>query len=117
MGNAGSALTPALADAAGHTPTAAFAIARYSKDGVLDSSFGPNGNGKVISNFAGNEWAYSGALTSADEIVMAGQRAGEGILAKFNKNGIPDVGFGTLGHGIVQRITTCYRLSSGKNFI
>jgi uncharacterized delta-60 repeat protein len=76
-----------------------FALARYKKDGSLDSSFG-NG-GKVVSNFSGYDFADAVAV-DGDKIVVAGEtRAGTGgdnfAVARYNKNGSLDASFGTDG--------------------
>ncbi|PNY79597.1 hypothetical protein [Deinococcus koreensis] len=78
-----------------------FAVARYTRDGGLDTSFGSGG--KVMIDFAGKaDIARSVAVQSDGKIVVAGgatnsaneERFG---VARLNANGALDTGFGTGG--------------------
>ena len=81
-----------------------FALARYEPDGTLDTSFGSGG--KVVTNFAGRDYAHSIAIDSEDRIVAAGEsgRAGDFrhfALARYSEDGSLDGSFGSGG-----RVTT-----------
>lgn len=73
-------------------------LARYSKDGILDSAFGING--KIIVPFSGEHEAGAGlAIQSDDKIIVTG--AGSGIaVTRFTKDGLFDSSFG--GNGTVN---------------
>jgi uncharacterized delta-60 repeat protein len=84
-----------------------FAIARYKTNGNLDTSFGPNGDGKVITHIGANSGATSIAIQNTDQkIVVAGSaRVGnsEGFaLARYGTNGILDGTFGSNANGKVH---------------
>jgi uncharacterized delta-60 repeat protein len=80
-----------------------FAIARYNTNGTLDNTFG-GGDGKVVTDFGGNEEAYSVAIQSNGKIVVAGFTTASGgdndfALARYNSNGTLDNTFS--GNGLV----------------
>lgn len=75
-------------------------LARYTKNGKLDSSFGVNG--KVIIAFNGiSDRAYGIAVQADDKVVIAGASYNgsdnDFALARFRKNGLPDNNFGNDG--------------------
>ena len=80
-----------------------FALARYSADGVLDTTFGENLDGKVTTTLSSNDnIIYDIALQSDNKIVVAGEvvnDAGHRViaLARYDTNGSIDESFGTLG--------------------
>ena len=50
-----------------------FALAKYNANGTLDASFGPDGSGKVTTDFNGvDDTAYSVVLTSDNKIIVGG---------------------------------------------
>src|SRR5579859_2587842 len=77
-----------------------FALARYNKDGSLDTSFGTGGT--VTTDFGGDEQATS-VTVQGDKIVVAGFTSSDGYvtaefaLARYNKNGSLDTSFGSGG--------------------
>jgi uncharacterized delta-60 repeat protein len=76
-----------------------FALARYNRDGSLDPTFGTAG--EVTKNITLDDQATSLAY-QGDKIVVAGFTAPDGInddfaVARFNKDGSPDLSFGTGG--------------------
>jgi uncharacterized delta-60 repeat protein len=87
-----------------------FALVRYTKEGILDTTFGAAGtNGKVITP-VGSYYDYANALViqSDDTILVAGRSSineestkYKFALVKYTKDGIPDATFGTAGTGIV----------------
>ncbi len=84
---------------------AAFAIARYTPTGALDTSF--SGDGKVIQNFVGEDRSTSMVLQKDGKIVMGGYtKAGAGdndfALARFTPSGVLDPTFGTAGQRIID---------------
>lgn len=72
-----------------------FALVRYTRDGVLDSSFGTAG--KVTTDFAGvtkTDEGYSIAIQTNGKIVVAGSAKGGGIgVARYNSDGSLDTTF------------------------
>jgi uncharacterized delta-60 repeat protein len=83
-----------------------FAVARLNADGSLDTSF--NGNGEVITDFGGADWAGGVVLRSNGRIVVVGGSSGRFALAQYNADGSLDPGFD--GDGTV---TTAFGSSSG----
>lgn len=83
-----------------------FALARYTTNGVLDTSFGPSGSGKVTTDFSTLlDSAYSVTVQSDGKIVLAGVSANQVshdfALARYTTNGFLDTTFGTNGNGKV----------------
>ena len=78
-----------------------FALARYTKSGVLDASFGTGG--KVLSDLgsASNDQAYAVAVQKDGKIVVAGYSDAGGsndfALVRYTKGGVLDASFGTGG--------------------
>ena len=79
-----------------------FALARYNKDGQLDSSFGSRG--KVTTVFGGNAKAYGIALQGDGKIVAAGfgknkpeSSSVDFAIARYNPDGSLDAAFGDSG--------------------
>ena len=73
-----------------------FGLARYTSDGTLDTSF--SGNGKVTTDFGGNENVLGLAIQQNGKIVAAGNRyyAGDDdfALARYDVGGALDTSFG-----------------------
>ncbi|TKK68951.1 T9SS type A sorting domain-containing protein [Ilyomonas limi] len=80
--------------------SADFALARYTTDGVLDSSFGENGKVTTNFGFSSEDIAYSIAL-QGDKIISAGYTGYYPIydfaLARYTADGILDSSFGDNG--------------------
>lgn len=82
---------------AGESGTGDFALARYNKDGSLDTGF--SGDGKQTTDFAGSTDGATGvAVQGNGKIVVAGRAfstaAGNDFaLARYNANGSLDTGF------------------------
>jgi uncharacterized delta-60 repeat protein len=93
----------------------AFLVARFTSDGLIDTSFGPNREGFNILNINGRESFESVKLQSDGKIVAAGhfKDSSSGLislaLVRFSENGIIDTTFGNSGTGIE---TTTSALSS-----
>jgi uncharacterized delta-60 repeat protein len=83
-----------------------FAVARYNKDGSLDSSFGTGGI--VSTDFAGGDDQATSVAVQGDKIVVAGITTPDGgatyefALARYNKNGSLDSSFGTGGEVVTN---------------
>jgi uncharacterized delta-60 repeat protein len=79
--------------------TGDFAVARYTKRGVLDTSFGRGGT--VLTDFGFDDEALALALQPDGKIVVAGYSSdGSGsdlALARYTTSGALDPGFGTRG--------------------
>ena len=77
-----------------------FALARFSTDGVLDSSFGTGG--KATSDFGTedvtvNDTAQALALQPDGKIVLAGYSGSDFALARYSADGVLDSSFGKGG--------------------
>ncbi len=87
-----------------------FALVRYNTDGSLDSSFGVNGNGIIITDLGGNEdGAYACVLQPDGKIIAAGYTSIDVLgsvynfaLVRYNSDRTLDATFGTDGNGIVK---------------
>jgi len=74
--------------------TSDFALARYTANGTLDSSFGENG--KLTTDFNTNSRANAVAL-QGDKIVVAGYASDNLALARYTTAGALDTSFGKHG--------------------
>jgi uncharacterized delta-60 repeat protein len=78
-----------------------FAAVRYNLDGSLDTSFGPNHDGKATVDFGDDSCANSVVMQSNGEIVLAGSTgapgSGEFALARLYGNGSLDTTIGSAG--------------------
>jgi uncharacterized delta-60 repeat protein len=75
---------------------ARFALARYNRNGSLDTTFGSSG--KVTTTFGSDaSFANAVAIQSDGKIVAAGQAGGDFALARYNRNGTLDASFGSGG--------------------
>jgi uncharacterized delta-60 repeat protein len=76
------------------------AVARFTKDGLLDTTFN-SPTGKRLTTFSAGLGGADGALQEDDSIVVAGQTSVAGVqkmgLTRINSNGSLDNGFGTSG--------------------
>jgi uncharacterized delta-60 repeat protein len=82
---------------AGYTSTWDFALARYSADGALDTSFGDGG--RTVTHVGVIDYGFALAIDAADRIIVAGTTSGNGssgedfLLVRFAADGRPDTGF------------------------
>ncbi len=82
-----------------------FALVRYKKNGVIDSTFGTHG--RVITAIGVvDDWANSAALQSDGKIVLAGYKYNgsdnDFIVVRYDSSGVLDNSFGTNGIVITQ---------------
>ena len=63
-------------------PHSDFLLARCTKKGKLDKTFGING--KVITDLGGDDYAYSPALQPDGKLVVAGPSSGKFAVARYN---------------------------------
>ena len=70
-----------------------FGLARYNRNGKLDTSFG--GDGKVVTNFSAiaDDFANGVAIQADGKIVAAGHSNDRFALARYNSDGTLDVTF------------------------
>src|SRR5207237_886296 len=86
--------------------TTNFAVARYNRDGTVDSTFGTGG--KVTTGFyGGHDEIHALALQPDGKIVAAGQATWGGdawyaVLARYDSNGNLDTSFGSGGKVITD---------------
>ena len=90
---------------AGYTQIAnvgsSFALARYTTDGKLDTTF--NKTGLRTKDFGGGfEVATSVAIQNNGKIIVAGGTNGDFTIARYNINGSTDTAFGTNGIRITK---------------
>ena len=79
---------------AGYAAFVDFALVRYNRDGSLDTSF--DGDGKLTTNFGGNDYAQSVAVQTDGKIVVAGYTDNAGrdfALVRYNRDGSLDTSF------------------------
>ena len=77
-----------------------FALARYNPNGSLDTTF--SGDGRVITNFGGDDVAFDVVVQSDGKIIAVGEKCGidgrcDLALARYNTNGTLDTTFSTDG--------------------
>ena len=96
--------TPERPECTQNTSAFYFALARYNVDGTLDLTFGPDANGKVITDFSGfSDTATAVGVASDGKIVVSGYSFTPNPLlaviavARYNDNGTMDATFGTGG--------------------
>jgi uncharacterized delta-60 repeat protein len=82
-----------------------FALVRYWPNGALDPTFGDHG--RVITDFAGGADAAHALVVQADGKLVAAGSATVGTnqdfaIARYNRNGTPDLGFGTGGRATID---------------
>src|SRR5205814_7086280 len=65
----------------------AFALARYNYDGSLDTNFGPNHNGQVMTQIIGGETVSAMALQHDGRVVLAGSSSNDFALARYLAKG------------------------------
>jgi uncharacterized delta-60 repeat protein len=69
-----------------------FALARYNPNGSLDPSFG--GDGRVVTDFGGDDRSFAVAIQANGKIVAAGQATADFALARYKSDGSLDPSFG-----------------------
>ena len=88
----GKIVAAGSAGTGGNPPVAYdFALARYNRDGSLDSTF--DGDGKVLTDFGGFDRAFSIAIQSGARIVAAGSANSDFALARYKPDGSLDQSF------------------------
>jgi uncharacterized delta-60 repeat protein len=108
----------------GHTPGYDFAVARYNPNGTLDTTFGPNHNGMVTTDFGGTDKAQSVVLQPDGKILVGGwtgdsryatpTSAANFALARYNSDGTLDSSFGS-GGKVITDITPDAHDGSGAD--
>ncbi|TKK68952.1 T9SS type A sorting domain-containing protein [Ilyomonas limi] len=83
----------------GNSPNFDFALARFTADGRLDSSFGEQG--KVITDFNNSDDKVSSIVLQGNKIIVVGSTGNFGsrdfALARYTSNGVLDSSFGKNG--------------------
>jgi len=78
-----------------------YGLARYNPDGTLDTTFGPNHNGKVTLNIFGEDAIRAVLIRNDGKIVTVGFSGRQGThdfsIARFRPSGILDTSFATNG--------------------
>ena len=89
---------------AGRTQTSDFAVVRLTADGELDTTFGPNLDGGVMTPIGtGTDYAYALAIQTDGKIVVAGTSVTSNTfdnfaVVRYTSSGILDSTFGTGGN-------------------
>jgi uncharacterized delta-60 repeat protein len=87
-------------------------LARYSSEGVLDTTFGIAGTGKVTTDFGSTDAAFAVAIQANGRIVVAGRTGVVGsdfALARYLPNGSLDTTFGgPLAFNNTGKVTTSF---------
>jgi uncharacterized delta-60 repeat protein len=92
----------------GPSAGADFAIARYTSDGKLDTTF--NGTGKRLIDFGADEQAIALVVSTNNKITLAGEKpdAHAAPIARLNPDGSLDNSFSTDG---IDQLSFCARVS------
>ena len=77
------------------------ALVKYTNDGILDDTFGPDKNGKVITDF-NSDSIFKALQLDNDYIYVAGTTSQDFVVVRYNKNGTIDDTFGTNGKVITD---------------
>ena len=72
-----------------------FGLTRHVSTGPLDTSFGSNG--RITTDFGGNEYGRAMVIQSDGKIVAAGHSGGDFALARYNPDGSLDTSFDSDG--------------------
>lgn len=97
-----------------------FGLVKYEKDGGLDTSFGTNNDGKVITDFNGNNESLNSIGIQNDGKIVAGGMMIDGFteklaLARYNTDGSLDTSFGPNNNGkVITPITSSTRLNGSS---
>lgn len=80
------------------------AVIRYTADGILDTKFGADSNGIVLTTV--NAFPYDCEIQTDGKIIVAADGSGNNgdedfVLIRYNSDGTLDASFGTAGTGIV----------------
>jgi uncharacterized delta-60 repeat protein len=95
------------------TGTSDISLVRYTKDGVPDTTFGPNSNGIVTTDLAGKfdnalSLALQPQLPQEPMIVVAGNTSVQGFtqmaVLRYLPTGAPDGAFASNGVAVVSRV-------------
>lgn len=84
----------------GASGTEDFALARYTADGTLDTSFGTNGT-RTTAISGGSDEILAAVHQSDGKIIAAGFSGTDFAVARYTENGSLDTTFGTGGTGFV----------------
>lgn len=80
-----------------------FALARYLPTGILDTTFGGLGTGKVTTDMTGTaDLAYAVALDSEQNIIVVGCNGTHFAIARYTSDGLADENFNNDGRVITQ---------------
>jgi uncharacterized delta-60 repeat protein len=94
-----------------------FAVARYTSNGRLDSTFSTDGI--LMLDFGGNDEAHSVLIQTDGRIVVGGSAANQFAVARFNADGSPDNSFSgdgrqTISIGIDDNLESMALQADGK---
>jgi len=84
-----------------------FLMIRYNTDGTIDTSFGINSNGRVVTDINNKQnILYNILILNDDKIILCGKTLTDITLVKYNENGIIDTTFGTNGMVITNILSS-----------
>ena len=108
--------------AAGDISHNAFALARYNPDGSLDTAF--DGDGKVLTDLAGQDEINAVVVQNDGKIVVAGRNFNDIAVARYNADGSLDTCFDTDGNVVPESPTStvilrwrCHALQSDGKIV
>ena len=89
-------------------------VLRYNKDGGLDSTFGTSSGYTILSGLGSAETTYALAIDSSDNIIVAGAKNGNILVARLTSEGLIDLSFGTIGYVVISTANPVETLYSVK---
>lgn len=96
-------------------------MARYTTGGLLDTSFGSNGDGIVSTSLDNVGIMYALGINSSNELYAGGYEINQGLILKYSAEGILDTGFANAGYflfssGPLAFVFSLYPLTSAILF-
>lgn len=82
-----------------------FAITKILPNGTIDTTFGTNGTGTVITSFSisSSESLLKLYLTNDQKLIALGNNYANTVIAKYNLDGTLDTSYGILGKNIIPQ--------------
>lgn len=80
---------------AGSDGSNGFTVARYTKEGLVDTTFGGSATGFNTNTLAGTASAFAMVQDSLGRLIVVGREGTDAALARFTKEGLIDNSFGS----------------------
>lgn len=96
-------------------------MARYTTQGLLDTTFGSNGDGTVNTSLDNVGIMYALGINASDELYAGGYEINQGLILKYSAEGILDTDFADSGYflfssGPLAFVFSLYPLTSAVLF-